>query len=275
MFKIDEIMKKILLLLLIVFVSSCNLDPDPVEERDLSIVNYDLKANQAMEDLDFLTMSALESNGIGMRTLEDPLENICKGIIITSNQQTKKITLDFGTGCKSKDGIERKGKVQFAYSGSLLLPGSKVVTSFEEFEVNGLKIQGTRTLSNGGFNLLAGSIILNVTVQEGKITWPDGKFITLDGNQTRSIKMSGSSYEVSITGTNSGISTDGSAYKTTISAPLEIYETCAKTGVYVPSKGTMIFTDKFGEFTLSFGTGTCDKIISVIYPGGNKDITLD
>jgi hypothetical protein len=87
--------------------------------------------------------------------------------------------------------------------------------------------------------------------------------------------MSGSSYEASITGTNSGISTDGSAYKTMISAPLEIYETCAKTGVYVPSKGTMVFNDKFGEFTLVFGTGICDKVITVIYPGGTKDITLD
>ena len=212
--------KKVYLLVLITFISGCNLDSDFDKEKELSVVNYDLKANQAVEDLEFITMSALESNGIGMRTLKNPLENICKGIIITSNQQTKKITLDFGTGCKSKDGIERKGKIQLIYSGSLLLPGSKVVTSFEEFEVDGLKIQGTRTITNGGFNLLAGSIILNVAVQNTKITWSDGKFITLEVKQTRTIKLSGSNYETSITGTNYGVSTDGLSYKTIINVPL-------------------------------------------------------
>lgn len=254
---------------------SCTENVDPITTTDIAYANDDLKANQAFEDLDFLTMSALENSGIGARTIENPQETICKGISITQNQELKKITLDFGTGCKSADGVERKGKIYIVYSGSLLIPGSTISASFDGFEVDGIKIQGSRTMTTTGFNLFENSISLSVKIKDGKVIFPDGKFITFESVQTRTIKMTATGYLVKINGTSTGISTDKVAYTSTITTPLEINKDCVKTGIYVPSAGVLEFGNILGKITIDFGAGKCDKIITVTTPTETKEITLD
>jgi hypothetical protein len=256
-------------------IVSCTETTDPITETEIAYASEDLQANQAFEDLDYLTMSAIETSGIGARTIENPQETICKGVSITQNVELKKITLDFGTGCKSADGIERKGKVYIVYSGSLMVPGSTISASFDGFEVNGIKIQGSRTMTTTGFNLFENSISLSVKIKDGKVIFPDGKFITFESVQTRTIKMTATGYQVKINGTSTGIGTDKVAYTSTITTPLEINKDCVKTGIYVPSAGVMEFGNILGKITINFGTGKCDKIITITTPSGTKEITLD
>ena len=90
-------------------------------------------------------------------------------IIYTKFEITKKIIIDFGTGCTSAEGVVRKGKVLLTYSGNLAFPGSTIITSFEGYEVNVLKLEGTRVLTNTGINLATSTITMTVKVENGNV----------------------------------------------------------------------------------------------------------
>lgn len=132
----------------------------------------------------------------------------------------KKIIVDFGAGCTSPNGVVRKGKILLSYTGSnFLFPGTSIVTTFEGYEVNGLKIQGTRTITNGGIDLLNSKVTLNVKIENGLITWPDNQTVTYSSTQVRQVSLGSSGYEVSVTGTASGKSREGFDYTATVLEP--------------------------------------------------------
>jgi hypothetical protein len=196
--------------------------------------------------------------------------------VVTHDESAKKITVDFGSGCTSPNGVTRKGKVFLSYSGTnFLFPGSSIVTTFDGYEVNGLKVQGTRTITNAGIDLINSKVTLNVKIENGVITWPDNSSVTYSSNQVRQVTLGSAGYEVSATGTASGISRKGFEYTATVTESLIIKEDCARTGVYVPSSGVLSFTFLGITASVDYGSGTCDKVVVVTYPGGTKELTLD
>jgi len=263
--------------LLVFFLSACNSDSDELlQEPDLTLVNEDYLISQAFEDLDNITLTAINNGGLGARITTDvSLTEICASAKANLDESGKKITIDFGTGCTSGNGITRKGKIILTYTGNLLFPGAKVTTTFEGYQVNDKKIEGSRTITNTGIDLAAGAVSLAVKIVNGKITWPDNTFVTVTSDQVRIVKLGGDGYEASITGTATGKSREGIEYKTLIINPLIVKQTCVETGVWVPSTGTLQFLFSGIEVTVDYGSGICDKIVSILYPGGSKEVTLD
>jgi hypothetical protein len=265
------------LLFLVFFHTSCNSDSEEIlQEPDLTIVNDDYFISKVFEDVDNITLTALNNSGLGVRMTEDiSITEICATAKASLDETGKKIIIDFGTGCTGTNGITRKGKVLLSYSGNLIFPGAKVVTNFDEYEVNGRKIEGIRTITNTGIDLATGSVSFAVKMENGKITWPDDTFVTLVNNQVRVVKLGGEGYEASITGTASGKSRDGIDYQTNVIDALVIKQTCLETGVWVPGLGTLQFLFAGIEVTVNYGIGICDKIVTITYPGGSKEVTLD
>lgn len=255
--------------------SACDSDNDPIPEPDLSMVHSDVELNQAFEDLDFMTLSVLQSSGVGARTVGTANDDLCSTAIITTDAQAKKIIVDFGAGCTSSNGVERKGKILLAYTGNLLFPGATVITTFEGYEVNGLKLEGIRTLVNTAINLATSTITLGMKIQEGKVTWPDNKFVTFISDQVRSIQLGAQSYEIKVTGTASGINREGLEYSSLTTTPLVITQTCVQSGVYIPTTGILQFSNEGMQISIDYGSGTCDKIVTLTYPGGVKEVILD
>lgn len=255
--------------------SACDSDNDPIPEPDLSMVHADGELNQAFEDLDFMTLSVLQSSGVGARTVGTANDDLCSTAIITTDAQAKKIIVDFGAGCTSSNGVERKGKILLAYTGNLLFPGATVITTFEGYEVNGLKLEGIRTLVNTAINLATSTITLGMKIQEGKVTWPDNKFVTFISDQVRSIQLGAQSYEIKVTGTASGINREGLEYSSLTTTPLVITQTCVQSGVYIPTTGILQFSNEGMQISIDYGSGTCDKIVTLTYPGGVKEVILD
>lgn len=254
---------------------ACESTGDPiVPETNLDLVEDEFTINAAYEDLDFLTLDVLQSSGLGLRTTA--LADICANTAVNHDQAVKKITVDFGAGCTSPNGVVRKGKIILAYTGTnFLFPGTSIVTTFDAYEVNGLKVQGTRTITNGGIDLINSRVTLNVKIENGVITWPDNSSVTYRSTQIRQVKLGSVGYEASITGTASGISRKGFDYTATVTEPLIITEDCARKGVYVPSSGILGFTFQGIAASVDYGPGTCDKIVVLTYPGGTKNLTLD
>jgi len=260
---------------LVLMQLSCGSTEDPIApEPNMDLVEDEFIINSSYEDLDFLTLHVLQSSGLGLRT--QSLADICANTIVNHDKSAKKITVDFGAGCNSPNGVTRKGKVILAYTGTnFLSPGTSIVTTFDGFEVNGLKIQGSRTITNGGIDLINNKVTLNVIIENGVITWPDNTSVTYTSTQIRQLKLGSAGYEVSATGTASGKSKQGIDYTATVTESLIINEVCASKGVYVPSSGILGFTFQGIVAAVNYGSGTCDKVVVLTYPGGTKEFTLD
>lgn len=254
---------------------SCNSEDDSPAEADTSIVVEVSQVNQKFEDLDNLTLAVLESTGLGARKSNTTAGDFCASTEVTTNSEQKLITVDFGAGCESPNGVTRKGKFTIAYSGNLLVPGANIVTTFDGYEVNGYKIEGTRTITNTKLDIFTSTITLAVKIENGKVTFPDGKFVTINTDEIREITLGSAGYEAKLTGTASGRSLEGNDYTATVTESLIISQSCLESGIYSPSSGQIQFTYKGASMTLDYGSGECDKAGTITYPGGTKDITFD
>jgi len=256
-------------------VFSCSDDPDPVDATPkVEVVEEEFVINAAFEDTDLLTLDILQDSGLGAKTLTDA--DICANTAVTHNESTKKITIDFGAGCTSPNGVVRKGKILLSYSGSnFLFPGTSIVTTFDGYEVDGIKIEGKRTIMNAGIDLVNSKATLNVKIENGKLTWPDSKFATYTSTQTRVLTLTNAGYEASVTANSAGKSREGIDYTATVTEALIIDQACVRTAVFVPSKGKMDFAVLGITISADFGAGACDKTATLTYPGGSKEVVLD
>ncbi|SFB51488.1 hypothetical protein [Algoriphagus aquimarinus] len=267
----------VLLLISAMILTSCdNLNDTPNVQPDLSVVNDQAIVNRVFEDLDNITLNVLGSSGLGARTnVNIPATSLCDGATVTLDEAKKTIKIDFGTSCTGTYGTVRKGIVLLTYTGKIGFPGAKVTTTFEGYEVDGLKVEGTRTLLNKGVDLETNTINLEVTIQNGKVTWPDNTFMTIVSKQERAIKLSSQGYEASIKGTVSGMSREIMAYSGATTDPLVYTETCIKTGVTTPNSGILVINYNGIDLSINYGSGSCDKKATITYPGGSKEVTLD
>lgn len=265
----------------LLFASSCDTEQDPViPEPDLDLVYDDVAVNRAFEDLDNLTFSLiLEEGSLDSRLAQTFDGPICDEAVITVNEAEGIVVIDFGAGCTT-NGITRKGKVILTSSrslelASLIFPGFSVVTTFENYEVNGLKVEGTRTITTQNVDLANFTARVAVTVRDGKITWPDNTFVTYRSDQVREIVLTAGAREVFISGSASGESREGFDYTANISTTVVLTGDCLETGNLTPSSGVIDFQYRGIAVSLDYGFGTCDKTVTITYPGGTKEITLD
>lgn len=252
---------------------SCSDDPDPVEtEPKVEVVEEAFEVNAAFEDLDLLTLDVLQSIAVGARTASEA--DICASTVVDQNLAQGKISIDFGAGCTSPNGVLRKGKILISFSPLEALVGKIAATmTLESYEVDGLKIEGTKSIS-GTMPTDANRVAVQVTIKDGKITWPDDTSATYTTTQTRVVTL-GDTGSVSITGTAAGKSREGIDYTAAIKEALIVNLECARTGVFVPSIGKMDFDVLGMTFEVTLGDGNCDKSATVTYPGGSKEVTLD
>ncbi|WPR75168.1 hypothetical protein [Algoriphagus sp. NG3] len=266
----------VLLVLTGMLVASCDFNDDP-SEPNYTIVEEDAEASIVFEDLDNLTLKVLSNSGLSARTAVDiPTGSICESAVITIDEESKKITVDFGEGCTNSNGVTRKGIINLTYTAHLLFPGAKIITTFDGYEVDGKKVEGTRTITNKEVDIETNAITLEVTIQNGKVTWADGSSVTVSSEQLRKINLgTQGNYEVSITGSASGTSRSGLDYTSSVTEALIYTRSCLETGVSTPLSGIVSFQFNEIEASVDYGDGTCDKMATVFYPTGSKQVTLD
>ncbi|MBK5271781.1 MAG: hypothetical protein JJE22_12290 [Bacteroidia bacterium] len=98
----------------------------------------------------------------------------CATITVTPNDSTypKTITIDFGDGCLCADGKFRKGAIILELTGPIRRSGSVLTITFRDFYLNHAHIEGTKTVTNLSAN---GNIKFTVMVNDGKVTFPNGR----------------------------------------------------------------------------------------------------
>lgn len=185
-----------------------------------------------------------------------------------------KITVDFGAGCTGRDGRTRKGKVITTYTKRLLQPGAVATTTFDGHYINGIKIEGTHTITNVS---TSNQLSFNVKVS-GKLTNADGNFREWTSDKTISMIEGATTLlpqddVFSITGSASGIvKIDSKVYEwsTEITSPLIKRFNCRwiVKGTIAHKKGNTRIS------VLDYGNGDCDNKASLTVNTETRIITL-
>ena len=180
------------------------------------------------------------------------------------NVYPREETVDYGSGCTSSEGITRSGKIIFKYSGDMSLNGSRVITHYSNFYLNGVKIEGETKMVNKGPNT-NGQLVFKLVYDNRKVTQPNGDYSIISGAR-KLLKMStaGSGYpgfpdgDFRISGSLSYTRSIGGKldqFTQDITKPL-VY----KYGCPWVTKGILVNTFSDSKTTtLDYGSGTCDS----------------
>lgn len=188
---------------------------------------------------------------------------LCANILIDSlGVDLKQITVDFGEGCVGLDGRTRKGKIIILVNGRPWIPGSSLEIKPEDYFVDDFKLEGTKYVYYNGKNS-AGNYHFVVKLVEGKVTSPDGVFITLEFEKNHELIFGDSTTldddMMLTTGEGHGTNRDGIAYNVKTLKPLKRVRLCRN----IVEGILEITSDGKPTFTIDFGDGTCDDLATV------------
>jgi hypothetical protein len=273
----NSIMKaKSLILLLILaglLLTSCQKS-EPLETASLAAAD-DAALSEALFDDVFTSLeiaSGLAEIGKSASVLDS-----CPLITITSAGQEfwpRNIVIDYGTGCEGLYDVVRSGKIIITLSGPRNEEGSVRTLTFQDYYVNGAKIEGTKTVTNFGPNNNQ-NVVFGVGLAGGKITFPDQKTITHEFERQREYIEGYATWnpwddKCLISGVAAGTNLDGVTYTHTIVNSLEWHAACR-----FLVRGTIGFEiEGIEPFTLDYGDGECDATATLSRGDESKEITL-
>lgn len=274
---------------LVVAMWSCKEDePGRITVQDTADLSDEAVTDAYFQDVDGLGGTAIEapdntqySGGrtSGTIVIEDnrfqcAVVTIERDASSTPNSPSGVLTVDFGTsGCQDVKGNVRKGKLIFTYHGDRFTPGSTVVTTTENYFINGVQLEGvrTRTLESR----TAEALRFNVVLQGGKATFQNGLFATRESDITwqwnKAVDPADDNLQIEHTSTASGTTRGGRHYEVALLQDL-IYQR----GCGIAVSGIKHYTiDGAKEITINYGDGSCDQAFSVTANGVTRDISLN
>ena len=187
------------------------------------------------------------------------------------NTWPKTLTIDFGEGCTTGE-VSRKGRMIAVLSDRFQNTGAQITLSFENFEINGRKIESSQTITNNGPNA-AGIVSFTHKILSLRISSDDKTSSLTSENTIEWIEGSSTAAPAddvfAISGESSGVNTGGDAYSAEIISPLIKKVACT----YIVS-GSSIIRSAASEVTMDYGTGDCDDKAVLNSAGEAREITL-
>jgi hypothetical protein len=271
------------------FLASCTDDKDELTSNDSANVENEAATDSYFDDADDMSNAAVWSNSATGR-IESSDARFCAGTTITlqlaaeSTLEVPKgtITIDFGTGCTDNKLNVRKGKVIIVFSGKRTAIGSTVSISFDEYYINGIKLEGKRTITNLNGELTNPKF--SVELVGGKATWPDGSSATrevriervwkrnlLDATQDQFVISQSVNSDFAASGTNRRENT----YQMNITKPLVYKRDCAVSSkIFIAVEGTKDLILESRKVTIDYGSGACDKLITITLNGESREVEV-
>lgn len=273
------------------YLTSCGNDDETLASADKQSVSSESSSDSYFEDAEDISASVTfaSNSDLGGRTSGLIDERLAGATITLSEGATENagiITVDFGEGV-TVGGVERKGKIIITYEGQggRLAVGNSHSITFENFFVNGVKIEGTRTVEVSAKTETY--ITHEITLTGGKITWDAGTANETSATRTshhfRKWTHNGdlirSNDEVALLegGTASGTNRDEVEYSMQITKDIVFKASCAIAKKFMPSSGEKILViggNSARAITINYGTGDCDNSITVTINGKTTTVTV-
>ena len=200
----------------------------------------------------------------------------CASVVVDKENNTKTIT--FSNECEGKRGQTRSGTMIVTYSEIQGEIGSFREVSYDDFYLNGVKIEGTRRTE-----ILStdenGSKTMRTTLTDGKMIYDDGTFKTTSAEMTRYIHVESDKKQyTTLSGSKSGVSTEGVSFSMEITTPIKFVYNCFDEGQRkrgkVPVQGIKVTNDGSQIITTDFGDGTCDTLVEITKDGEIETVDL-
>lgn len=285
--KISKSWLSMLLSFVIVFFMACEDTGDDTnvifEEDEKSAYEAEESAENLFDVVESITNSAIgvsEGNS-GGRVIEstDP-ELACAQVSFEGDGQSGRVEIDFADGCKGPAGKVRKGIIVVEYEGHWLVKDSKIYTILKEFSIDGVKIEGTRILTNVSVNLEA--LVYTVEIIGGKITWPgEGDKVNVLSRESDRLHTwifgdgGLDDFELHVQGDASGTTKDGVEYSCEIVEPLVFKSSCRGNRIYLPTSGRKTITiPEKAIIDVNYGAGDCDNKIMIKIGEQSKEVTI-
>jgi len=256
-----------------VVMNSCSKDdnstPPTNEESTVTLTNAKVYSDALYDDVSMEVLQVNTESGLSAQASTQT----CATITISPNDATwpKTVTIDYGTaGCTGANGYVRKGKIIYTLNKKLLTTGAVLTASFDNYSVNGYKLEGTYTITNNG-----SSAGVNITIQltNGKVTYPTGVVYTKVSNTTwvqaagiGTLTVLDDEYFVS---GNGSVSTAGNTL--TAASVGNLYRTVLCTNTV---SGVLNLNYNNISGTLDFGAGDCDKTAVLTVAGKEYNVVL-
>ena len=274
-------------IMLLIFASfmltSCeqeNLSIDDDTSQDLASATTQTEIDQVSEGIDDIidnisfdfTTNTVEKGSDTKTTDEQAFLPDCVTTTKVINGNSKKVTLDYGDGCATRNDNYLSGKIIIDITYNTEEKSININYSFDNFYFNNKKVEGEvhkyRMRVNGNGNPEA---TINRDI---KITWNDGLFVTVKGERKREwIEGFGNNRwgdnVFLITGTWTVTKKDGTVITATVLEALKRNMACRflVSGIIEIQKN-----DK--KVTLDYGDGTCDDLAIATINGVEHEIHL-
>ena len=200
----------------------------------------------------------------------------CATVVEDEENNTKTIT--FSEDCEGKRGQVRSGTMIVTYSETQGEAGSFRQVTYNDFYLNGVKIEGTRRTEIISIDE-SGSKTMRTSMSYGKMIYEDGTFETKNSEMTRYTHVENSEKQYSsLTGSKSAVSTEGVNFSMEITTPIKFVYNCDDLGFRkrgkIPVEGVKVSIDGDQTITTDFGDGTCDTLVEVTKDGEVETVDL-
>lgn len=180
------------------------------------------------------------------------------------------IAIDYGPdGCTRADGRVVKGKVIVTQSAPLWTANCTRNITYENYFVDDVQIEGSRTWINNGLNA-EGQWNFTRNIQGMKLSYPDGTSITWNRSNTVTLIAGGNTPNILIddvwssVGEAGGTNRKGESFSAQIVKPLIKRNNCRWI-----SEGVIELTRGGASGTLDYGAGLCDRFATLTTAGGD------
>jgi hypothetical protein len=277
--KISSTLLVVLFAIIAFTMPSCKKeDVTETVDAEITTANASEESESVSDEVGNIADAAYKGNSIVGRN-SSPEQQLgalsnCAVITLDTISIPHLLVIDFGsTNCLCNDGKYRRGQILVSFTGSYFAQGSIKTTTFNNYFRNDNQLEGTRTVTNLGLNS-DGNMAWSVSATNMKITRVNGNTHTWNSERVRTMiaganTSAWSDDQYAITGSGSGVNTNGVSYTTNITTPLHRALSCN----WIDS-GVIAFTRSNGSSrTINFGSGTCDDQATVTVTRNNGNTT--
>ena len=244
------------------------------------------------DDVDASSQSSMSERGVFVAGGQPITRTGCPTVTQTATTPTSgSIVIDFGTGCKGRDGRTRKGIINVTYTDRYMSVGSIITMIPSNYFVSSkldstkfTKVEGTRKITN--ITGATGNTKHQIEIIGGKLTFANGDIFKWEANRIREWSAGSgtpaNAYDDEFTITNgnpttagSGVTRKGVAFTVTISPakPVVIKTSCFLSGFLKPASGIVTFASTDASRSVDYGNGACDKTITITFERNGRTYT--
>lgn len=276
-------------LFLFLLLTSCN-ENDESTHDDFTSDNFLIESIDAIaydQDIEDLVADGISINNSLNKTEPATAKNsndwfkdrYGKCLTITNDTINNRKTIFFNPDCQGRRWQSRTGTIVITYSDNKDSVGSFRQTTYDDFYMNGVKIEGVKRTEITTLDDLGNKTTLS-TLENGKMIYEDGTFSTKAKAFTRyTVKEDGLRQYSILNGNSSGVSSDGVSYSMTITTPIKFVYNCFSSNRYrgrgkIPVEGIKTLTKGSDITTINYGDGTCDLEATVTTNGVTEVVDL-